>query len=96
MCCQVCFIERDAGRSHLSYLRDDCFAEFTLNTFVPLSAGSVNVLAMTIRGSDYFARWRRAFCAQLSSFAKGMVLMTSDLPIQARRAVATPKVMFSN
>ncbi len=53
-------------------------------------------LAMTIGGSDYLVGWRRGLWAQASNLGSGIVLMTSDLPSQARRAVATPRVMFSN
>ena len=40
--------ERSDEAIHVIANSEDCFAEFTLNTFVPLSAGSVNVLAMTV------------------------------------------------
>ncbi len=40
--------ERSDEAIHVISNSEDCFAQFTLNTFVSLSAGSVNVLAMTV------------------------------------------------
>ncbi len=40
--------ERSDDAIHVISNSEDYFAEFTLNTFVSLSAGSVNVLAMTV------------------------------------------------
>ncbi len=40
--------ERSDDAIHVISNSEGYFAEFTLNTFVSLSAGSVNVLAMTV------------------------------------------------
>ncbi len=44
----------------------------------------------------YLGSCRRPLFAQLNNLLNGMVFSTSDFATQARRAVATPSVMFSN
>ncbi len=73
-------------------------ALFTLIPPFPLDGGrgQGHRYARNDPSNAYLGTWRRAFWAQLNNLGSGMVFRTSDLPIQARRAVATPSVMFSN